>query len=149
MSRIESLVLTVILLFVDTVRTILTKVNHLNMNDLGVELRNIDVANLSDDDFEILHEALLRHKVVVVRNHAHLGVADLRRFAQRFGVLTSHIESSAHHPDFEDVNFVSNIVSDTTGLIAGIHGNHTETFHSDLSWSVLATHKVDNFEISD
>lgn len=108
-------------------------------NDLGAELKNTNIAELSENDFDILHRALLTHKVVVIRNHPPLEVSAFRNFAQRFGILKAHIESSAHHPEYDDINFVSNIVNQTTGAIMGIHGNHTETFHSDLSWSELPT----------
>lgn len=103
--------------------------------NFGAYIHQADVENISNSDFDILHEALLRHKVIIVRNQAGLTVEGQRRFTKRFGPLHVHLESSSHLPGYTDVNVVSNIKNEN-GSYIGLFGAHVENFHSDLSWSV-------------
>ena len=101
--------------------------------NFGGYIHNTDVENISNRDFDILHEALLRHKVIIVRNQIGLTVEGQRRFTKRFGPLHVHLESSSHLPGYTDVNVVSNI-KNANGSYIGLFGAHVENFHSDLSW---------------
>eukprot|EP01032_Pedospumella_encystans_P030497 gene30497-34424_t len=98
--------------------------------NFGAYIHNTDVENISNKDFDILHEALLRHKVIIVRNQAGLTVEGQRRFTKRFGPLHIHLESSSHLPGYTDVNVVSNI-KNANGSYIGLFGAHVENFHSD------------------
>eukprot|EP01032_Pedospumella_encystans_P016871 gene16871-19229_t len=98
--------------------------------NFGAYIHNTDVENISNRDFDILHEALLRHKVIIVRNQAGLTVEGQRRFTKRFGPLHVHLESSSHLPGYTDVNVVSNI-KNANGSYIGLFGAHVENFHSD------------------
>jgi alpha-ketoglutarate-dependent taurine dioxygenase len=99
----------------------------------GAQITGVNVENLSDSDFDIIHDALLRHKVIVVRNQTELTVEGQRRLTKRFGHLHVHLESSSHLPGYQDVNVVSNI-KNSDGAYIGLYGAHVENFHSDLSW---------------
>jgi taurine dioxygenase len=99
----------------------------------GAEIIGLNLATINDYEFESINQALLKHKVVVVRNQSLLTVDDQRLFSQRFGPLHVHLESSSHLPGYTDVNVVSNIKTEA-GAYSGLHGAHVETFHSDLSW---------------
>lgn len=101
--------------------------------NFGAYLHHADVENINNADFDVLHEALLRHKVIIVRNQAGLTVEGQRRFTKRFGPLHVHLESSSHLPGYTDVNVVSNI-KNANGSYIGLFGAHVENFHSDLSW---------------
>lgn len=102
-------------------------------NNFGAYVHNADIENIGNVDFDIIHNALLTHKVVVVRNQAGLTVEGQRRFTRRFGHLHVHLESSSHLPGYTDVNVVSNIKNEN-GSYIGLFGAHVENFHSDLSW---------------
>ena len=99
----------------------------------GAHITGIDLEHLSDSDFDSVHDALLRYKVIVIKNQNTLTVDGQRQFTNRFGHLHVHLESSSHHPDYDDVNIVSNI-KNSTGSYVGLYGAHVENLHSDLSW---------------
>jgi alpha-ketoglutarate-dependent taurine dioxygenase len=104
-----------------------------NPNNFGAHIFNVNVENISDGVFDLVHEKLLFHKVIIVRNQGNLTVEGQRRFTQRFGQLHVHLESSSHYPGYSDVNVVSNIKNEN-GAYIGLFGAHVENFHSDLSW---------------
>ncbi len=104
-----------------------------NESGFGASISGVDVETISDGDFNLIHRALLQHKVIVVKNQSNLTVEGQRHFTKRFGHLHVHLESSSHLPGYQDVNVVSNIKNDKGGYI-GLFGKHVENFHSDLSW---------------
>jgi taurine dioxygenase len=100
----------------------------------GAEILGLDLETIDDKSFDAVHDALLRYKVLVVRNQKDLSVEGQRNFTKRFGHLHVHLESSSHLPGYQDVNVVSNIKNSSTGKYIGLYGAHVENFHSDLSW---------------
>lgn len=101
--------------------------------EFAAEVFGVDLESINDEDFNQLHEALLRYKILVVRNQKDFSVEGQRSFTKRLGKLHVHLESSSHYPGFSDVNVVSNI-KNGTGHYIGLYGKHVENFHSDLSW---------------
>jgi alpha-ketoglutarate-dependent taurine dioxygenase len=99
----------------------------------GAHIKNIEVENITDDVFDLVHSVLLKYKVVIIPNQESLTIEGQRRFTQRFGKLHVHLESSSHYPGYSDVNVVSNIKNEN-GSYIGLFGAHVENFHSDLSW---------------
>lgn len=109
------------------------------INDsFGAEIIGLSLETLTDAQFDIVHDTLLRYKVVVVRNQQDLSVEGQRLFSKRLGRLHEHLESSSHLPGYRDVNVVSNI-KNSNGSYIGLFGKHVENFHSDLSWCELPT----------
>jgi hypothetical protein len=102
--------------------------------EFGAEMVGVDLETIDQTAFDDLHLALLRYKVLVVRNQKSLTVEGQRLFTKRFGKLHVHLESSSHYPGYQDVNVVSNIKNATTGQYIGLYGAHVENYHSDLSW---------------
>lgn len=102
---------------------------------IGASIHDVDIETISEIDFDHIHDAILKYKVVIVKNQASLSVEGQRRFTQRFGPLHVHLESSSHLPGYSDVNVVSNIKNEN-GSYIGLFGAHVENFHSDLSWLV-------------
>lgn len=100
---------------------------------IACEATGVDLMTLSQEDFDVLHHALLKCKVLIVRDQKRLTVEGQRAFSQRFGKLHVHLESASHHEGFPDVNLVSNI-RNNQGAYIGLYGKHVENFHSDLSW---------------
>lgn len=101
----------------------------------GASIAGTDLNTVSDADFDVIHDALLRYRVIVVRNQQDLTVEGQRSFTKRFGDLHVHLESSSHLPGYKDVNVVSNIKNEN-GSYIGLYGAHVENLHSDLSWFV-------------
>src|SRR3954463_15371543 len=68
---------------------------------LGAEVRGVDLAGaISDADFQIIHDAFIKHEVLVFRNQK-LTVDEYMAFARRFGELSVHPFSTslAKHPE--------------------------------------------------
>ena len=107
-------------------------------NSFAAEVINFDIEHAADADAAIIHSLLLEHKVLVFRNQSQLTVEGMREFTMKFGTLHVHLEATSHHPDYADVNVVSNI-KNSTGMPTGLYGDHVENFHSDLSWAHLPT----------
>lgn len=92
-----------------------------------------DLEDLSDKQICKINNALLKHRVLIFRNQSYLSVESQRSFFQKFGALHSHLDKKSHHPQYQDVNIISNIVN-TPQLIGS-----NEKYHSDLSWLVHFT----------
>ena len=82
---------------------------------------------LTVEDKELISEALVQHKVLVIRDQKNMTVEDLREFTKFFGKLHVHLESSSHYRNkeglvsYEDVNVVSNIRNEQ-GMVIGLYG---------------------------
>lgn len=72
---------------------------------IGAEIAGVDLAaDLSDDQFQMVHQAFLDHHVVVFRGQT-LSSEQQMRFGRRFGELDFHpfVEGSAAHPEVLDI----------------------------------------------
>ena len=57
---------------------------------LGAEIRGADLTQpLSDGDFQVIHDAFVKHELLLFRNQQ-ISQDDQVRFAGRFGELTIH-----------------------------------------------------------
>ncbi|MDP6927154.1 MAG: TauD/TfdA family dioxygenase, partial [Rhodospirillales bacterium] len=89
---------------------------------LGAEIRNVDLSQtLSDDDFQVIHDALLEHQIIKFHDQDITSVQQIA-FGNRFGELTVH-------------PFSPN-ASDTPELIVfdnkeGVKPFFTDVWHSD------------------
>ena len=85
------------------------EIKHFYNYTFGAEVMNFNLESISNDEFDMIHTALLTRKVVILRKQHSVDVERLRYFASRFGRLQVHVESSAHYPGYNDINIVSNI----------------------------------------
>ncbi len=108
-------------------------IHPVSSTSFGAEITGVSLETLTNKEFDSIHDALLRHKVLVIRNQQDLSVEGQRLFSKRLGRLHEHLESSSHLPGYRDVNVVSNI-KNSNGSYIGLYGKHVENFHSDLSW---------------
>jgi len=67
---------------------------------LGAEITGVDLSSLNDADFETVHQALLNHEVIFVRDQQ-LTPTQLVAFASRFGELDVHpiVNAMDGHPE--------------------------------------------------
>jgi taurine dioxygenase len=107
-------------------------VTPLVSKDFVAEIKNFELETITDAQFEEVESLLLQYKVLVFRNQSLLSVPGQRSFSQRFGQLQVHVEKASHHPEYEDVNVISNIKEN--GSYIGLYGAHVESYHTDLSW---------------
>jgi taurine dioxygenase len=57
--------------------------------NIGAEIRNVDLGRVSDAQFKIIHDAFVRHEVVVFRDQD-ITLEQQMAFARRFGELSIH-----------------------------------------------------------
>lgn len=92
---------------------------------IGAEIAGIDLGRpLSDEQFGIIHDALIRHLVIFFRDQ-HLSHEAHKEFGRRFGPLAIHSSVpglSEQHPEIVAIHADAD-----SKFVAG------ETFHSDLS----------------
>lgn len=98
---------------------------------LGVEVRNADLSKPEDNEqFEAVHQALLDHNVVVLRDQD-ISPADHVAFSRRFGELEYHVLNQFLLPEHPEILQVSNKRVD--GKPVGLQDAGRE-WHSDLSY---------------
>lgn len=133
MKQLHFALLFVLILFV-FLQSVVAQIDLRQIHSFACEITGISIEdNVSNEDFDLIHEALLFCKVLVIRGQSNLSVEKQRVFSKRFGKLHVHLESASHYQGYEDVNCVSNIKNEN-GNYMGLYGRHVEEFHSDLSW---------------
>lgn len=97
---------------------------------LGANIRGVQLANISDEDFELLQEALLEHTVLFVHDQAGLTPETHKALGRRFGPLERHaiVKGIEGHP--EVVEIVREPYART---------DFGESWHSDLSFEERPT----------
>jgi len=101
---------------------------------LGVEIRGLDLKDLTAADFEAVHRTWLDHSVVLFRGQ-HLSDADLIAFSRRFGGLDwAPIQETGRrfvegHPE---IYVVSNVIEN--GVPIGSLGSGEAVWHTDMSY---------------
>lgn len=101
---------------------------------LGAEIRNLDLRNLSDSEFDSIHEAWLNHLVVLLRAQQ-LTDEDLIRFSRRLGNLDwAPVQETGRrfvegHPE---IYVVSNVIEN--GVPIGSLGAGEAVWHTDMSY---------------
>jgi taurine dioxygenase len=101
---------------------------------LGAEIRNLDLRNLSDSEFDSIHDAWLNHLVVLLRAQQ-LTDEDLIRFSRRLGNLDwAPVQEAGRrfvegHPE---IYVVSNVIEN--GVPIGSLGAGEAVWHTDMSY---------------
>ena len=101
---------------------------------LGAEIRNLDLRNLNDSEFDSIHDAWLNHLVVLLRAQQ-LTDEDLIRFSRRLGNLDwAPVQETGRrfvegHPE---IYVVSNVIEN--GVPIGSLGAGEAVWHTDMSY---------------
>jgi len=101
---------------------------------LGAEIRNLDLRNLSDSEFDSIHDGWLNHLVVLLRAQQ-LTDEDLIRFSRRLGNLDwAPVQETGRrfvegHPE---IYVVSNVIEN--GVPIGSLGAGEAVWHTDMSY---------------
>ena len=101
---------------------------------LGAEIQNVNLANISDSEFEAIHQAWLDHCVILIRNQK-LTDNDLIAFSQRFGELDlAPIQETGRRfvEGYPEIYVISNVVED--GEPIGSLGAGEAVWHTDMSY---------------
>src|SRR5690348_4378500 len=101
---------------------------------LGVEIKGLELSNISDPDFTRIHRTWLDHQVLLFRGQ-HLTDEDLIRFSRRFGALDwAPVQETGRrfvegHPE---IYVVSNVIEN--GVPIGSLGAGEAVWHTDMSY---------------
>src|ERR1700709_2309730 len=101
---------------------------------LGAEIRNVNLKNLSNEDFTSIHHAWLDHLVILFRRQ-HLTDADLIAFSRRFGNLDhAPIQETGRRfvEGYPELYVVSNVIEN--GVPIGSLGAGEAVWHTDMSY---------------
>ncbi|MEM7023693.1 MAG: TauD/TfdA family dioxygenase, partial [Pseudomonadota bacterium] len=100
---------------------------------MGVEILNVDLAQVDDSLFDRVYEAFLKHQLLLFREQK-LEPADQVAFARRFGAVQVHVMNQYHAEGFPEIYYLSNLGPD--GKPSGKHPDKgTVHWHTDGSWS--------------
>ena len=103
-------------------------------NSFAAEIDGIDIQNgVNKQQFKIIHEAFLKHKVLIFRNQP-LDDEAHQKFGMLFGVLDGHINKSTRHKALPSVQVFSNVKPN--GETTGVHPEKgTQVWHTDKSYT--------------
>ncbi len=96
----------------------------------GTEATGVDLANLSDAEFDQLWQTWLKRHLLVVRGQS-LTATQFHAFAARLGQPQPHVINQFHHPEIADILILSNVLKD--GQPTGLQDAGTY-FHTDYSY---------------
>ncbi len=96
----------------------------------GTEATGVDLANLSNADFDKLWHTWLERHLLVVRGQQ-LTATQFHHFAKRLGQPQPHVINQFHHPEIADILILSNVLKD--GQPTGLQDAGTY-FHTDYSY---------------
>ena len=98
---------------------------------IGAEIRGVDVRTLDDAGFATIYRAWLDHNVVVVPDQD-LTLEDFLRYSRRFGVVHPHPSKSTRHPEHPEITVlgINKFRADGT-LDEAIYRRGAEDWHTD------------------
>jgi taurine dioxygenase len=93
---------------------------------LGAEISGVDIADIDDDQFDVVYHAWLRHKVILLRDQD-IDLDMLERFSRRFGELMQlpYVKPYRDHPD------IIRVLKQADEINMGVFGGE---WHSDFSF---------------
>jgi alpha-ketoglutarate-dependent taurine dioxygenase len=116
--------------------------------DIGAELRNADLENISDADFEVIRRALYSHQVILFKGQQNLSPKAQYELTRRFDPAaetyghgkTLDAKRSVLHPDLKTIPHQPQVQVIGNGPVAEFQGlknitlkhPHHKTFHKDI-----------------
>jgi taurine dioxygenase len=129
-----------------TLDKLLADLPHVTINPIqpliGAEIAGLDIADVTDQEFALIHQALLRFKVVFLHNQTPTRAQHVA-FGRRFGTLEVH--PLAGHPEFPEMLVLRSL----GGMKEGATAPAADHWHSDTTFrakpsaiSVLMAHEL-------
>lgn len=100
-------------------------------NVIGAHITGVDLAQLSEADFDSIEHAFNERSVICIRDQK-LTERQLIDFARRFGSIEPHFLKHYTHPDHSEILYISNIQKD--GKDIG-HSDAGSVWHTDMSYT--------------
>ncbi|MCG8562787.1 MAG: TauD/TfdA family dioxygenase [Hyphomicrobiales bacterium] len=104
---------------------------------IGAEVRGVDLNALTDEQFAVLHDAWLKHLVLLFRDQR-LSESGQLAFSRRFGDLDlapKDQNGRPELPDFPEMAVISNVVEN--GRAIGALGSSEAVWHIDMSYNPI------------
>jgi taurine dioxygenase len=102
---------------------------------IGVEVRGVDVKTLDDAGFAPIYQAWLDYNILCVRGQD-LTIPDFIRYSERFGPVTPHPSKSTRHPDYPKITMLGINKYDAAGeLREEIYKRGAEGWHTDGAYN--------------
>ena len=99
--------------------------------EIGAEIRGVDVKTLDDAGFAAIYRAWLAHNVVVVPAQE-LRIEDFLAYSRRFGVVHPHPSKMTRHPDHPEITLLGVDKFGADGqLNMAIYRRGAEGWHTD------------------
>ena len=101
---------------------------------IGADIRGVDLARLSDAEFDTIYEAWLHYQVLRFRGQE-LGDAQLVEFSRRFGdldIAPPNENGQRFVEGFPEILVISNVVEN--GIEIGSLGSGEAVWHTDMSY---------------
>lgn len=110
---------------------LLTELPHVSVTPvqplIGAEIHGLDIADVTDREFALIHQALLRYKVVFLRGQSPTRAQHVA-FGRRFGPLEIHPLSA--HPEFPEMLVLRSL----GGMTEGSQAPAADHWHSDTTF---------------
>ena len=107
------------------------------LDPIGVEVTEVNVAALDDRAFRDLYQAWLDFNVVVVRDQ-NLSIPEYLAYSRRFGAVSPHPSKSTRHPEFPEITMLGANKFKTDGSLDNeIYRRGAEGFHTDGSYDQI------------
>jgi taurine dioxygenase len=99
--------------------------------EIGAEVRGVDVKTLDDATFAVMYLAWLDYNVLVVPGQE-LGIEDFLAYSRRFGVVVPHPSKMTRHPDHPEITLLGVDKFGPDGkLNMAIYRRGAEDWHTD------------------
>ena len=108
---------------------------------LGAEITGMDLRDLTDDVFELIHDALLENEVIFFRDQ-NISPAHHKAFAMRFGKLQTHL-AYPHVEGFPELTILEN-TKENPSKIEKWHHDMTFKSHPPLG-SILHAQEIPEY----
>lgn len=100
---------------------------------IGAIVTGVDVARLSERDWQALYSAWLDHSVLIVRDQE-LDIASFLDYGRRFGRVKPHLVRRARHPDHPDLTVMGLGARKQDGSVNKSIYNRGQGWHTDGPW---------------
>ena len=112
---------------------------------MGAEILDVDLNDLSDEDFAQIRDAFLGYQVIAIRDQSLSPAAQLE-FSRRFGGIEDQLNAHYTVPDYPEVLVLSNDMRDgkPVGLIDGGDFWHSDSSHRDTPSMATILYAVKN-----
>ncbi len=110
----------------------MVQVSHPNLH-IGAIISDVDVTNLSDDEFDLIYRTWLDHNVICVRGQ-NLDKPQFLDYCAKFGRIKPHLVKRTRDPDYPNVTVMGINKRKPDGTLDKSILTRGVGWHTDLPW---------------